>query len=91
MELERLTEIGESFFFRFALAGDIDFKALGNVPVSFAPNGCSKRSSHKFSLTNLAHNHFRKPSVAGGIVDADHDDVLTRRKVVDVDQEMLAR
>ena len=34
VELQCLFQIGKSFFFTFTLAGDIDFQALRNIPVS---------------------------------------------------------
>jgi hypothetical protein len=37
-------QAGEGLFFRFALAGDINLKALGNVPVSFTPNASGKEA-----------------------------------------------
>jgi len=37
-------QVGKRLFFGFALAGDIDFQALRDVPISFAPNGCGEWS-----------------------------------------------
>ena len=39
-------QVGERLFFGFALTGDVNFQALRDVPVSFAPNRCGKWSFH---------------------------------------------
>ncbi len=39
MKFQRLTEVGQCFFFRLTLAGYIDFEKLGDEPISFTPNG----------------------------------------------------
>jgi len=46
VQLERFPQIPESFFFRFALAGDIDFEALGDEPISFTPYTRGERALH---------------------------------------------
>ena len=46
VQLQRFLQVGESLFFAFTLAGDIDFEALRNVPLSFAPDGRGKRLLH---------------------------------------------
>jgi hypothetical protein len=46
VEFECLSQIGEGFVFGSALACDIDFQALGNEPVSFAPSGRCERFLH---------------------------------------------
>ena len=46
MQLQRFLQVGESFFFALTLAGDIDFEALRNIPLSFAPDGRSERLLH---------------------------------------------
>ena len=38
VQFQRFLQVGESLFFGFALAGDIDFQALGDVPFPLAPN-----------------------------------------------------
>jgi hypothetical protein len=38
MKLQRFSQISERLFFGLALAGDIKFEALGDVPISFSPN-----------------------------------------------------
>jgi hypothetical protein len=50
VELQRFFQIGERFFFGFALAGNIDFKALRDIPVAFAPNRCREWTFHKVIL-----------------------------------------
>ena len=46
VQLQRFLQVGKSLFFAFTLAGDIDFEALRNVPLSFAPDGRGKRLLH---------------------------------------------
>jgi hypothetical protein len=46
VELQCLFQIGKSFFFTFTLAGNIDFQALRNIPVSFAPHSGRERPLH---------------------------------------------
>ena len=36
MKLQRFFQVGQRFFFCFTLAGDVNVKALGNVPVTFS-------------------------------------------------------
>src|SRR5271170_7612331 len=43
VKLERFPQVAESFLLGFALAGDVEFKALRDKPVSFPPNGRSER------------------------------------------------
>ena len=51
-------QVGERLLFGLALAGNIDFQALGNVPVSLAPNGCGKWSFHDcYSCTGRRAEH----------------------------------
>jgi hypothetical protein len=38
MEFQRLFQIGQCFLFGFALAGNINFKALRDIPISFTPD-----------------------------------------------------
>ena len=51
MEFEGFAQVGEGFFFGLALAGDVDFEALGDVPVSFTPNGRGEGALHRFRIT----------------------------------------
>ena len=50
MQFQRFLQVGESFLFGRTLTGDIDLEALGNVPITFAPNGSGKRSFHDHIL-----------------------------------------
>ena len=52
VELQCLFQIGQSFFFTFTLAGDIDFQALRNKPVSFAPHGSGEQSLYNPSFSH---------------------------------------
>ena len=51
MKLQRLLQIRKSFFFALTLAGNIDFKALRDEPISLAPDGSSERSFHSHILS----------------------------------------
>lgn len=46
VEFQRLFQIGQRFLFGFALTRYINFEALRNVPISFAPNRCGKWTDH---------------------------------------------
>ena len=46
MKFHCFLQVGERLFFGFALTGDVNFQALRDVPVSFAPNRCGKWSFH---------------------------------------------
>lgn len=46
MEFERFPQICQRLFFSLALAGDIQFETLGDVPVVFAPDGRGEQSLH---------------------------------------------
>jgi hypothetical protein len=52
MELKCFLQIGESLFFRFTLAGDIDFQALGDIPLPLAPDSCGEWSLHDDILSH---------------------------------------
>jgi len=39
VQLNRFLKVVKSFFLGIALAGDIEFEALGDIPLPFAPNG----------------------------------------------------
>ena len=46
VQFQSFFQICEGLFFGVALAGDIDFQALGDIPLPFAPDGCGERSLH---------------------------------------------
>jgi hypothetical protein len=46
VKFQGFLQIGESLFLGLTLAGDVDFEALRNIPISFAPDCRSKRSFH---------------------------------------------
>jgi len=46
IELQGFFEVFESLVFRFALAGYVDFEALRDIPVPFAPDSRRERSLH---------------------------------------------
>jgi hypothetical protein len=47
MQFERFLEIRERFLFGRSLAGDVDFEALGHVPIALAPD-CGASCAHYF-------------------------------------------
>jgi hypothetical protein len=51
MQFQTVPQIRERFFFGLALTGDIDFQALRNVPISFAPDGRGEGSLHGLILS----------------------------------------
>jgi hypothetical protein len=53
MKLQRLFQIGKSFFFTFTLARNIDFKTLRDIPGSFAPDSCGEGSLHDHILSQV--------------------------------------
>ena len=64
MKLQGFLQVRESLFFGLALAGDIDFQALRNVPSPFPPDSRSKRSPHVNILSHggrLSHAHGADP------------------------------
>ena len=52
VQFEGFPEILERFFFRGALAGNIDFQALRHVPVTLTPDSRGKRSLHGFIVSH---------------------------------------
>jgi len=46
VQFNRFLEIGKSLFLGVALAGDVEFEALGDIPPPLAPNGSRKWSLH---------------------------------------------
>ncbi len=54
MEFEGFAQVGEGFFLGRALAGDIDFEALGDEPVSFTPDGRGEGALHRFRIADEA-------------------------------------
>jgi hypothetical protein len=46
VQFKRLLEVGKSFFFGFALAGNVEFQALRDVPFALTPNSSREWSLH---------------------------------------------
>jgi hypothetical protein len=46
VEFNRFLEVGESLFLGLALAGYVEFQALGDVPLALTPNGSREWSLH---------------------------------------------
>ena len=51
MKLDGFLQVREGFLFGLALAGDVEFEALRDIPVSFAPDGGRKRPVHDHTLS----------------------------------------
>ena len=76
MKLQRFFQVGESFFFGFTLAGDVDFETLGDKPVALSPYRCRKWAFHSGILSHpllqqrprfrLALHFFRRNHDRGG-------------------------
>ena len=54
MKFESLAQIGERFFFGFALTGEIQIQARRDEPVSFTPDRCGERAPHRLILPQAA-------------------------------------
>ena len=46
VQFNRFLEVGQSLVLGLALAGDVEFEALRDIPLPLAPNGSGKRSLH---------------------------------------------
>jgi hypothetical protein len=47
VEFQCFTKIAQRFVLGFSVTGDIDFQTLGDIPVAFMPNTCSKVLFHR--------------------------------------------
>ncbi len=63
MEFQRFLQVGESLFFGFTLASNVEFEALRDIPLSFAPNGRSERSLHD----HIVSHDVRAPQIASSM------------------------
>jgi len=61
MQFQRFLQIRESCVLSFALAGDIHFQALGDIPVAFPPYGCRERSLHKRIVSQRGQTEVLRP------------------------------
>ena len=52
MQGQRFLEIIQRFVFRCPLTGNVDFEALGDVPIALPPNSRCKRSLHAPMLSH---------------------------------------
>ena len=52
VQFQRLPQVGEGLFFRFTLAGDIEFEALRDVPIALTPDGRGERSLHELIVSH---------------------------------------
>ena len=69
VEFQSLFEIGQCFSLVFALARDIQLKALCNVPIAFPPNARRKWTLHGFILSlNSAFGQLGSRTVARATV-----------------------
>ena len=46
VQFNRFLEVGESLFLGLALAGDVEFQALGDIPLPLTPNGSREWTLH---------------------------------------------
>jgi len=67
VELERFLQVGQRFFFGFALACYVDFQALGDVPLPLTPSGRGEWPFHESDCPTIG--------------DADQEGRLARRSV----------
>jgi hypothetical protein len=51
VQLNRFLEVGKSFFLGLALTGDVEFQALGDIPLPLTPNGSRKWSLHDLTVS----------------------------------------
>ena len=51
VQFQRFCQIGKSLFLGLALAGDVEFQALGDVPLPFTPNCRREWSLHDLILS----------------------------------------
>ena len=59
MQFQSFLQVRESFLFGFSLACDIELEALGNIQVSFLPDGRREWALHELivSYDNLSGSH----------------------------------
>jgi hypothetical protein len=81
MKFQRFFQIRERLVFCFALAGNVNFQALGHIPVPFAPHRCCKRSLHERIVSQdgtashahpVRRNHKRAGCLREGRIDDSH-------------------
>ena len=53
VQFDRFLEVGEGLLLGTALAGDVEFEALGDVPLSLTPNGSRKWSLHSLIVSQV--------------------------------------
>lgn len=63
VKLQRFLQVGQSLFFRFALARDVHFEALRNEPLPLAPDRRGERTLQINSLSHQEGLHARALSV----------------------------
>ena len=51
VKFQGFLKVRESLLLGRALAGDIDFEALGHEPISFSPNGSGEGSLHSMIIS----------------------------------------
>jgi hypothetical protein len=66
MKLQRFLQVEKCLFFVLALAGDVHFQALSDVPVALTPDDRGKRTLYESILppARRAHNTCRSVTVA---------------------------
>src|ERR1035437_7690738 len=64
VQFNRFLEVGKGLFLGVALAGDVEFEALGDIPPPLAPNGSRKWSLHDLIVSQA--RELRTPARAPG-------------------------
>ena len=69
VQFNRFLEIGKGLFLGLALAGNVEFEALGDIPPPLAPNGSRKWSLHDLivSRARVLRTAARVPTVPSQI------------------------
>ena len=58
VKLQGFLQVGKSLFFALTLAGYVDFEALRDIPIPFAPDGCGERPLHETILAHVGETQF---------------------------------
>ena len=81
VQFNRFLEVGKSRFLSLALAGDVEFQALGHIPVTFAPKGSGKRSRHVLIVSQARLLGATAPAPEGSEPKLGRSEVLLRSAI----------
>ena len=56
VQFQGFFQVGKSLFFGLALTGEVEFQTLGDVPLSFTPNGGGEWSLHRLIVSQARVN-----------------------------------